>query len=387
MAAASADCSAAAPLIKLDGFPLESVYPQPFYWTEEAAPSAPFRITAAGGCGITISVDYATHGRTADGDDFSSVTDRVEIPTPPDDSPESRDRSVPILHSGSVEPVAEWLDIVLSNASPPVLDAPSAAPMFIVDGDGSSRVAFGLPSYTQSETWPRAVIPVFRAGDASTSHSVDFAVGEGPGNPATPGEDFTGAMAGTLSFAAGDRLETIEVGIVNDKLGEAPEDLTIALKGAGVDAPTSTVLTITDNEENIPPRTRFHHPKHKLKYRKNNLKIREWHVFYSDEGGSGVVAVEVALRRNMTNGKCKWLSKGGWKRGACSDRVWHGTKYDDFVDWYVKRMRQLKPSVKTKIKSYTAFARAIDGAGNVEKDFIKKRNENTFEIKRSRRRR
>ena len=66
--------------------------------------------------------------------------------------------------------------------------------------------------------------------------------------------------------------------------------------------------------------------------------------------------------------------------------MWQGTKYDEFVDWYVKPMRQLKPSVKTKIKNYTAYARAIDGAGNVERDFIKKRNENTFEIKRSRRR-
>jgi hypothetical protein len=45
-------------------------------------------------------------------------------------------------------------------------------------------------------------------------------------------------------------------------------------------------------------------------------------------------------------------------------------------------MKQLKPSVKTKIKNYTAFSRAIDGAGNVEKDFTKKRNANTFEIRR-----
>jgi hypothetical protein len=41
--------------------------------------------------------------------------------------------------------------------------------------------------------------------------------------------------------------------------------------------------------------------------------------------------------------------------------------------------------VKTKIKNYTAFSRAIDGAGNVEKEFKKKRNDNTFEIKRKKR--
>jgi hypothetical protein len=38
--------------------------------------------------------------------------------------------------------------------------------------------------------------------------------------------------------------------------------------------------------------------------------------------------------------------------------------------------------VGSKIKDYTAFSRAIDGAGNVEKEFTKKRNANTFEIRR-----
>jgi hypothetical protein len=50
-------------------------------------------------------------------------------------------------------------------------------------------------------------------------------------------------------------------------------------------------------------------------------------------------------------------------------------------------MKQLKSSVGTRIKNYTAFSRAIDGSGNVESDFKQKRNDNTFEIKRTGRRR
>jgi hypothetical protein len=34
-----------------------------------------------------------------------------------------------------------------------------------------------------------------------------------------------------------------------------------------------------------------------------------------------------------------------------------------------------------RIKSYTGFARAIDGTGQVESDFEKGRNMNTFEVK------
>jgi hypothetical protein len=50
------------------------------------------------------------------------------------------------------------------------------------------------------------------------------------------------------------------------------------------------------------------------------------------------------------------------------------------------RMKQLKSSVGTRIENYTAFCRALDGAGNLESQFGVKRNANTFEIKRSRRR-
>lgn len=54
---------------------------------------------------------------------------------------------------------------------------------------------------------------------------------------------------------------------------------------------------------------------------------------------------------------------------------------------YLYRLNQLKSSVRTKILNYTAFSRAIDGAENVEADFNEKRNANTFEIKRTRKRR
>lgn len=66
----AAGCSAAAPIVKLDGFPQESVYPQPFYWVGEGDTNGRFRITAAGGCGIIIGVNYATQGRTADNGDL-----------------------------------------------------------------------------------------------------------------------------------------------------------------------------------------------------------------------------------------------------------------------------------------------------------------------------
>jgi hypothetical protein len=89
----------------------------------------------------------------------------------------------------------------------------------------------------------------------------------------------------------------------------------------------------------------------------------------------------------MKNGKCAWLAPGGWQKKDCQNREWLPTKYDEAGDLFYYRMKQLKSSVGTRIKSYTAFSRSIDGAGNVEKEFAEKRNANTFEIKRTRRRR
>jgi hypothetical protein len=338
-----------------------------------------------------VSVDYATSPGTAtSGSDYQPISDTVQVYLPVEGS-HDEPVDVPIHDDTEDSAVVESAQVTLSNATATGGATPSfgiaSAPILIVDADGVNRVGFeGIP-YGQSETFPVAKIPVFWAGTGSAP-SVQYTVEPGPNNPASPGDDYTVTSPPLLSFGS-ERFATIDLSVVNDQLEEGPEDVTITLTGAmgAAVATATTTFTIEDNEENVPPLTRFHHPKHKKKYRKNDYKIREWHVFYSDEGGSGVVAVEVALRQNLKGGKCRWLTNGGWKRRDCSDRAWLTTKYDSFVDWYVKRMRQLKPSVKTKIKSYTAFARAIDGAGNVEKDFIKKRNDNTFEIQRSKRKR
>jgi hypothetical protein len=98
-------------------------------------------------------------------------------------------------------------------------------------------------------------------------------------------------------------------------------------------------------------------------------------------------AAQLALRRNLKNGKCAWLTQSGWQKKDCQSREWLPTKYDEAGELFYYRMKQLKSSVRTKIKSYTALSRAIDGAENVEKEFTQKRNANTFEIKRTKRRR
>jgi hypothetical protein len=263
---------------------------------------------------------------------------------------------------------------------------PSSAPVYVIDADGANR--FSLEpgaSYSRSESYASVLIPVFRAGPAG-SGQIGFSVEPSGSPPATQGEDYIVDTMSPLTFASG-RLGFIRIGIINDKLGEGPETLTITLTGAAAVAPASLTFTILDNEENVFPVSRFHHPREGWRYKKSDYRIREFHVFASDEGGSGVVAAEIAVRKNMKNGDCLWLTPGGWQKKDCSNRQWLGTTYDDVGQLFRLPMKQLKSSVKTKIVDYTAYSRAIDGAGNVENRFDKRRNANTFEIKRTKRKR
>jgi hypothetical protein len=267
------------------------------------------------------------------------------------------------------------------------LAEPSTAPIHVIDLDGDNRATLepaltgGPVAYQQTE-FGSILIPVFWAGPGPVG-SVGYTIEPDPARPATPGEDFTVASPNPLPIPP-ERVGFIRIDIVGDKLGEGDESVIITLQpGSGytIAEPSSTTFTIIDNEENVLPVSRFHHPRNKWKYNKADYRIREFHIFATDEGGSGVVAAEMALRRNLVNGKCAWKAKKGWQKKDCQNKTWLPTRYDDVGELFYYRMKQLKASVKTKIKNYTAFGRAIDGAGNVEKEFTKKRNMNTFEIR------
>jgi Calx-beta domain len=385
---AQAACAAAPPRVSLTGFTV-SDGPRPFYLGREGQPT-PFVVRFAGGCAQTVSVDWATQPGTATHpSDYEHETGQEQAFIV-NDEPHQFDRTLNVNDGDGPEDIVQSFHLTLSNATSgagSVSVFNGSAPVLVVDGDGADRVGFEGVPYTQSETFPTARIPVFRAGPVTIPTSVTYAVEPGPGNPATPGADYTVTSPPTLSFATGERYKTIDLNVINDKLGEGAEEVTITLAGPEVSDPSTTTFTIEDNEESVFPTSRFHHPRHKWKYKKSDYRIREFHVFAADEGGSGVVAAEIALRRNLANGKCVWLTTSGWQKKDCQHREWLPTKYDEAGVLFYYRMKQLKSSVGTRIKDYTAFSRAIDGAENVEKEFVKKRNDNTFEIKRTRRRR
>ena len=291
---------------------------------------------------------------------------------------------------GPGEPVVESFRFRLTGTEPPVTPPgyrdPFSVPVYVVDVDVPGRASFepGVGGYARSESFTHILVPVFLSGTGSGP--VAYTTAADPAAPATPGQDYNDLSGGAVSVNA-QGYGFINIGIVNDKIGEGPESLVITLGGT-VDGANTMKVTIEDNEESVKPTSRFHHPRNGWRYKKSDYRIREVHIFADDNlGKQNVVRVQFALRRNLKNGGCVWLTAGGWQKKDCQNREWRETQYDNTGELWRFRLKQLKSSVGTRIKNYTAFSRAFDGADNVENDFVVKRNANTFEIRGTRRRR
>ena len=396
-AASRAVCGSGHIAVALAGFQSRG-FAQYYYYALEGDPFQ-FRVVFEGdNCqGDTVSARWNMADVTAtSGADYMPTSGR----TPPlcdvnhgCNGVGHHDVQVTINEDSTAEPetgpgVVETARIFLSEPQGGRLSQVSSAPLHVIDDDGTQRIALDGSDVSQSESYAQLDIPVYRAGDAAavgTSTAVSVSSSPTGPNPATEGQDYTAPSS--ISFEPGERVEFVTFSIINDTSYEAPQEtFALTISGSGVRSPSSTTITIVDNEEKFAPQSRLHHPRHGRKYKRGDYRLREIHVFTSDQGGSAVVRAELALRKNLKNGNCAWWTGKEWKGGGCGAQRWVNLSAQQ-ADFFYHRMGALRPSVRSKIKDYTAFSRAIDGAGNVESRFESGRNENTFEVRASKGRR
>lgn len=366
-------------------FPIEASSTPPVFGSGEGDPGV-FRVFYTGvDCGsyLPITAAYgAIPGSASEPGDYVLPAGRTEQLCGSSSDPSCpSERSVPFAVVNDTEPESVGSFVIqLSEPDGGSLSPPTSVGYVIVDDDGPSRISFDDRAYGVSESRTVLAVPVWRSGSAAAPASATLHAQPGPGAGATAGDDYT-LTTTSLTFAPGERMQLATLSVVNDPFGEPTETVELTLEGDAIASPSSTVVTIEDNEEGIPPVSRFHHPRHKKRYTNGDYRLREFHVFHADYGGSGTAAVEVALRMKKTNGACRWFDGKRFRRGPCGERRWVDTGYYQDLDWYYLRVPKLKPSVRTKIKHYTAYARAIDAAGNVEQGFGKKRNLSRFEVR------
>ena len=370
--------------VRLGGFS-EGSLSRPLYWVEESAGqvTVTLLILTLSCDGSTSTATWEVRPGTATAADYSPATTPFQWANTVGHSPTQR-RQVTITNDAftsvpSFEAGVETAEVALSGGENVRFEAPSSAALVIIDDDApTATMSLAAGEYEESESTPLGGVPVFRAGNVSTSATLNFTLA---GGTATSGADYKAPTTGTLTFPPNDRVEVIPVEVIDDAEQEGEETLDVSISGTGVEGTTSVPFTITDNEESFAPSSSLHHPNQGKKYAASKFLIREIHIFTSDEGGAGTVAAEFALRRNMKNGSCGWWTGKKFRNGKCDAERW--LKTDQYeTDFFYIRLKELPPSVG-KIRNYSAFSRAIDGAKNVESFFEVGRNANTFEIKKA----
>jgi len=209
-------------------------------------------VTRSGGSFGAVTVDYATSNGTAvAGSDYTFTSGTLSFA----DGEVSKAITVVVADDVQYEG-NETLSLTLSNAQGGAsLGTPTIATMTIIDNDpppSAGSLQFSGATYSAAENAGSVLITVTRSGGSSGAVAVDYATSDGT---ATAGSDYTFA-SGTLSFAGGEISKTFSVVVVDDTQYEGSESLNVTLSnaqgGASLGTPTSTTVTITDNDSPPP---------------------------------------------------------------------------------------------------------------------------------------
>ncbi len=118
---------------------------------------------------------------------------------------------------------------------------------FVAPAPAASTVQFSSAAYTVAEGVGSIQITVTRTGDTTGAAAVDYTATSGT---ASERSDFATAV-GTLRFAAGETSKSFIVFITDDAFAEFDETANLTLStptGATLGVPSTTTLTITDND-------------------------------------------------------------------------------------------------------------------------------------------
>lgn len=332
------------------------------------------------------SVAVVTKGGTATaGSDYTHVDDRVSFQRAIEES----EAFIPLINDSEVEPL-ETVEVALESPSPgTVLAFPPTATLTIIDDDGPSRIGVETGDYGVFENRRTLDVWVLRAGADASAASVQYATVDGTGDQgARVGTDYVGS-SGTVDFAPGQRAKKVTLTVIDNKRMDGDRTFSLELRdpaGAELMEITRAQITIRDDEsgsgDEIPPYTAFHQPLAGETY--SPRQAREFLVFMQDdENGSGMDTVEIALRKELRNGKCAWWTGKGFKRASCKKIKWSPERGDYFgTVAYFRISQSLKPtSKKAGIRAYTAFSRGTDRAGNVQTEMVVGQNKNRFFVK------
>ncbi|MGB5582543.1 MAG: Calx-beta domain-containing protein, partial [Gammaproteobacteria bacterium] len=227
----------------------------PSYTVEEGGATATITVTRVYSDSWTeywtVGADYTTiDGSATAGSDYLSVSGSLTFAA----GVTSQTFTIPIIDDGDYEG-DEILNLALSNPTGgATLGSQETAVLTIAEDEVPpvGSLQFSAPSYTVNENDAEAVITVTRVNGSFGTVAVDYNTGDGT---ASAGSDYE-AESGTLIFDEGVTSQTFTINIFDDAAYEGDETVNLSLSnplgGAGLESPTTAILTIAEDDP-VPP--------------------------------------------------------------------------------------------------------------------------------------
>jgi len=217
-----------------------------YYYVAENAGSVILTVQRTGDPNAVVSVDYASANGTAlAGSDYTATTGTLNFAA----GETNQTIAVTILNDGIAEPaVYETFTVTLSNPTNAVLGTRAACTVRITDND--KGLAFEFASYSVAEDAGSVLIGVTRSDDGDFPVSVDYFTTD---LTAIKALDYTG-VTNTLFFAAGEKVQTFTVPILNDSLKENSKSFRLTLSNPTnqfLGSQKIVTITILDNDPGV----------------------------------------------------------------------------------------------------------------------------------------
>ncbi len=215
------------------------------YSVAEDAGSVTVTVRRSTDAAVPSTAAYATTDGTAEaGSDFASWSGTVTF------NPGELEKSfdIAILNDAFYE-YDETFYIGLSNPTMAALGSQSNTEITITDDDPVPVIEFVSSPYMVSEG-DIAVITLARSGGDSITSTVEYATADGTANAST---DYT-PVSGTVTFAPGENVKTINISATEDISFEIDETITVNLSSpVDCQLPDSPVTNVTILNDDTPP--------------------------------------------------------------------------------------------------------------------------------------
>jgi hypothetical protein len=143
----------------------------------------------------------------------------------------------------------------------------------------AGRVAFGSSNYVVNENAGVASIDIVRSGGSAGAVTLGFVSADGT---AKNGLNYL-AVAGTVTFAEGEVVKTINIPIIDDGVYDGDKTVNLYLSNPTLQAPLGTpiaaTLTIVNTDPNLPPPTVS--PRVRLVYAPHSRRVTAFRLTFS----------------------------------------------------------------------------------------------------------